>query len=303
MGKEADGPFGTEEVFELLSSETRLRIIEALGDLSDRGEYSTIAFSELQRAVGVEDNGRFSYHLDRLIDRFVERSEAGYALTLPGIRVYQTLQTWVEEPASVEPFPLPYGCERCDDPLHCGYENQRFRISCPRCERIYCEYPLSPGAFDPDDGESLHRAAATRVRRDFALLSQRMCPYCSGTTTVTVEERGDHPHGEVLTDGDVVLLHGCERCNWFVYSVASSVLTSRPAVVSFLYDRGVDLFEVPPWSRAYTTTDALESTDPLRIELRYRCDGDALRLLVDERLRVLESDVIPNEARGETTTD
>ncbi|ERG89898.1 MAG: hypothetical protein J07HX5_02071, partial [halophilic archaeon J07HX5] len=77
----------TEEFdsFEAVSDEVRLGILKAFVeerrrrteiDWTDRkitDDVVILSFSELQDAVGVDDSGRFNYHLDKLVDRFIYR--------------------------------------------------------------------------------------------------------------------------------------------------------------------------------------------------------------------------------------
>ncbi|MFC4357456.1 ArsR/SmtB family transcription factor [Halobium salinum] len=286
---ESDAPT-QDALFGVLANETRLRIVEALGDLSEPGEYSTVPFSELQEAVGVEDNGKFSYHLNKLVDPFVTRTDAGYRLELPGIRVYQALQFWLESDVTVDPLPSGGICDSCGEATLLGYRGGRMHIRCHDCDIEYSTYPLPAAAFDPDDPESLKRAATNRLRRDYAAFRQNHCPYCSGSVSTTVQD-GERLSAPLLEDENVAVRHACNRCNWYLHTHAGSVLTVHPRAVSFFYDRGVDIYAVLPSDNVYEQFERVESTDPLRIDVRFCCEGDELRFLVDDSLTVLDSSV------------
>lgn len=79
MSRNDDDPV---DPLEVLGNEIRVRALRALAD-ADR----PLAFSELRRRSDVRDTGRFNYHLDRLTDYFVERTDDGYALAPEGARV------------------------------------------------------------------------------------------------------------------------------------------------------------------------------------------------------------------------
>jgi hypothetical protein len=66
-------------VFELLSDDTRVRIVSEL--FAARG---SLRFSTLCDRVGVEDTGRFNYHLERLRGALVAKDGEGYVLTPTG---------------------------------------------------------------------------------------------------------------------------------------------------------------------------------------------------------------------------
>ena len=75
------------ETFTLLSDETRVRILVALAEHPDRLR----SFSDLRSHVGVTDSGQFNYHLDRLCERLVARTDDGYVLTDTGQAVARLL--------------------------------------------------------------------------------------------------------------------------------------------------------------------------------------------------------------------
>lgn len=69
------------ELFSLLANEDRLAILETVVRASERDDVAyPVPFSTLRAAVGVEDSGRFSYHLGELCGHFLRRTTEGYAL-------------------------------------------------------------------------------------------------------------------------------------------------------------------------------------------------------------------------------
>lgn len=63
-----------EDAFAVLGDETRLNVVRVLWSAGASHEYddvddtaSTMPYSELRRRVGVEDDGRFNYHLSKLL--------------------------------------------------------------------------------------------------------------------------------------------------------------------------------------------------------------------------------------------
>jgi DNA-binding transcriptional ArsR family regulator len=68
-----------EEVFSALGDETRLRILLELAAVAnERGVGAGLSFSELRQRVGVEDSGRFNYHLDTLSGGFITKRDGQY---------------------------------------------------------------------------------------------------------------------------------------------------------------------------------------------------------------------------------
>lgn len=66
----------------VLADETRIAILRALADAE-----GALAFSELRRRAGVDDAGRFNYHLTKLREYFVREVDGGYALRHAGSRI------------------------------------------------------------------------------------------------------------------------------------------------------------------------------------------------------------------------
>lgn len=86
-------PFGDEAgslvaLFDLLSDETRLRIISVLAAHEHANpDAPPLGFGALRERVGASDSGRFNYHLRKLDGSLIEPVEGGYALTPTGRRV------------------------------------------------------------------------------------------------------------------------------------------------------------------------------------------------------------------------
>lgn len=70
------------EALEALGNEHRIAILRTLADAD-----GALTFSELRERVGIDDAGRFNYHLNKLRGQFVRRAEAGYELGYAGERV------------------------------------------------------------------------------------------------------------------------------------------------------------------------------------------------------------------------
>jgi len=82
-------------IFSLLSDETRLAIVRELAACRLGESEPRLSFSALRTRVGIDDAGRFNYHLGRLRGSLVEKGEDGYGLTETGAVVGSML---VESP-------------------------------------------------------------------------------------------------------------------------------------------------------------------------------------------------------------
>ena len=65
-----------------LGDETRIAILRALAEAEQ-----PLPFSELRRRAGVDDAGRFNYHLSKLREYFVREEDGAYTLRDAGSRV------------------------------------------------------------------------------------------------------------------------------------------------------------------------------------------------------------------------
>ncbi|MWG36790.1 DUF7351 domain-containing protein, partial [Halomarina oriensis] len=185
----------TENPFSLLANETRLGVVEALGDSADGGGYPTRSYSAVRAALGDVDAGRLNYHLRKLRGRFVERCDDGYRLTAAGVRVYQALRSgYLEnERPTLSPTDLDDECDVCAEPVTVSYERGVFYVRCEACETLYQRYPISPNAVDVSNAEELVTVGLLKAHVDTRSMLDGHCPYCSGRV-----ERGlsTDTHGE-----------------------------------------------------------------------------------------------------------
>jgi DNA-binding transcriptional ArsR family regulator len=83
-------PFGDRDgalvaLFDLLSEETRLRIVSVLAAHEHANPTAApLGFDVLRERVGARDSGRFNYHLRKLDGPLVEKVDGGYRLTPMG---------------------------------------------------------------------------------------------------------------------------------------------------------------------------------------------------------------------------
>lgn len=284
------------EPFELLANETRLRIVRELGTAMAGHEHTPRAFTEIQTAVGVEDNGKFNYHLSKLVGRFVEKVDEGYRLLPAGIRVFQAVTAGAYHVGlEIPPQPQDDPCGNCGGTTSVWYENGRFHSGCLDCDDGSLDYPLPPGAFDHDDPTDLAEAASERIKRDIRSFLQGVCPYCTGSVENTLY---DSPPPGMGDRWEAFAVFACERCYWFLKLSLGAAYREHPAVVSFLYERGCNVHEVRPWNAPFDYEVRRVREDPPAFSLTYTRDGDARTIVVDERLDV--DDVIDGEFDAET---
>lgn len=290
----------SSEPFDALANPVRLHIIRVLGEAMAGQEHTPQAFSELQTAVGIEDNGQFSYHLGKLVGRFVEKTDEGYRLLPSGIGVFQAVSAGAFEVGLTLPPRLQDDpCDSCDGTTSVWYENGRVYSGCHDCEDTGVAYPIPPGMFDPDDPTDMADAMSDRIKRDLRSFLRGVCPYCSGSVTADVV---DEPGEDIDNDWGAYSLFACERCYWFLHSSLGVAHREHPAVISFYYERGTDIQAIRPWNDPYGCSVREVGDGPRRFTLTYHHEADARTLVIDDSLDVLDVyDGMPDE-QAETPT-
>jgi hypothetical protein len=294
MGERVDRSI---EAFDLLANELRLDILRTLGEADASGEELPMAFTELQRRVGVADNGRFNYHLSQLVGRFVEKTDGGYKLRPPGISVYQAIISGAyTDEADIEPTRVEGEfCDECEAAGKAWYEDSHFHLGCAECGKLIIHYPLPPGSFDRENPESMVDAGSAWFLRDQITADRGVCPYCAGAVHKRLS--GDDSKMGVLGERKYVgvVSYACDRCSWELYCNPPFAMSTAPEVIGFFADRGIDILDRHPWATYPNAEENVLSKDPWRVEIRYHADGDELRLVIDENAAIVESTAAATE--------
>lgn len=270
------------EAFEILGDDVRLAILQALKD-----EEGPVTFSELRERTGVEDSGRFNYHLDRLRGHFIRRTDDGYELRFQGERVVETvLSGTFTDTATVGPFAVAGSCYDCGGALEGVYDDERVTISCVDCEEQILSIDYPPSALQGRDTEELMAAYSRWSWARVALSADGVCPACGGRTERHLYEPSDDLPFDVLPAFE------CAVCtNRAATSFAALALRSR-VVQSFYADHGVDVDDHPYWdiepcvTGEYTTVD---SRDPVDVEVAFPAGEEVLRVRLDDDLQVVRT--------------
>lgn len=280
-----------EEVFGLVASDVRVDVLHALWDARTAGEKS-VSFSTLRERTDVGDSGRFNYHLDRLVPTFVREREDGYALTYAGRQVigaavsgtYTGVEATTFGPVAVDECHDP----ACDGTIEARYDAGRVVFDCEACDRVpdvIAAPPILVGAHDPERDPG--------VLSDFLItvlwkLNRGFCPLCDGPVAATVSRL--EPEREAVIEESVDVARECEECGAVRHTTAATALVGHPAVVSLLYDAGIDYREVPFWEQTWFTdaTERVASEDPVRIEVGIGIDGETVTFTLDGDLDVVD---------------
>ncbi|SDR08175.1 DUF7351 domain-containing protein [Natronobacterium texcoconense] len=282
-----------EETFSVVANDIRLDILWTLWEIytdNPSPDPGSVPFSTLKDRVGVRDSGQFHYHLDELVPRFVTRHEDGYTLTYAGARIigaavsgiYTDTQTTLETTAA-DSCPDP----SCEGELELGYHQGHVRATCNSCEerQIMSAPPILVGAHDVDRNPGLLGSfTLTQLQKTV----RGFCHLCSGPVEGSVVQQS--LDDEVETGENVEIVYECQECEAASYTAATTAILGHPAVVSLLYDAGIDYRKISPWhiTRTLNSKERVNSEDPVRVEVTVSIADTKLTAILDENLTVLD---------------
>lgn len=299
-GDSAGSTLPPDEAFSVLGNESRINILQVLGEADDR-----LSFSELYDRVDVPDSGQFSYHLNKLRSHFVHETAAGYEPTQAGLRVIEAvLSGAITEPSTVEPERIDAGCPYCGAAIEVRYDGERVVQRCTECaggfrgrrlpdgtlERGY----LPPAGLAGRDPEELVVARNAWSVIEQVAMANDVCPRCSGHVDLSIRVCDDHA-GDGICErcnrrNAVLVVARCRNCPHERTGYILAILLGEPAFRAFLERRGIDLFSLPPETGGLLVgyDEELLNLDPFEGRFTFTVDGDRIRLTVDGEPSVVD---------------
>lgn len=311
----AAGPH-TTDAFAVLGNETRLAILLALWEAYDPlAERNALSFSELREAVGVRQGAQFNYHLDKVVGRFVRKTDAGYELRRSGLILVQSIIAGIgTEDPTLEPTEIDDTCEFCGAPVVITYANRYVYRVCTECggfvepgdehpEGALSGWTLEPTGLAGRSAEDAYVASTIRTYGWVVMRFEGLCPLCSGEVEWSIEACDNH---EANADEDcpncgrkraVLAQETCTVCKSAGEGPPGIKVLFHPAVVAFCYDHGFEVgftgtidFEDVVRIKNFVDTfeESVVSTDPLRIQIMVRLDDNELCLTLDDEVNVID---------------
>lgn len=290
-------------VFDALGDETRLAIVQELADRRRKGyDWTGATFSELRKAVGVRDAGRFNYHLDKLVGTFVVKDGDEYVLTTGGMEVAGAVRAGTYTDHRTFEVETDQRCPGCDRQVHAQYRSGTLLMTCPEHGVIFGNN-IPGGAVAGRDPETVVALSDQKALHDVERAMQGACVHCWGEMSATTpvapppeqlpddidrddlaDEGGAHEYPQVLARFD------CADCGMQMWIPVSGCIVSHPAVVAFHHERGVDIREQGYLDYAFMTGEngTVVSEDPVRVRVDVELDGDRLAVVLDETVAVVE---------------
>jgi hypothetical protein len=279
-----DPPSSPEEVFSALGNQVRIEILRSFLE-ADRSGDGVLSFTEIYDTLQIKSTSQLSYHLDRLDGPFLQKTDDGYALTLAGDRIVRAILsgTYSEKP-HFDPIRIEGVCAECGPTtLRAEHRNVDLVVCCPTCESPVVTYDLLPAEIVDRTSIEVLKSCDRRVHQAYATALRGTCSLCGGKTDIEITEAtADRPV-------DVDCLIQCRRCHYPVHAPLSVSLCYHPEVITFYWERGLNILEVPFWRiHEYLDEWAIEvtGTEPLRAHVAAGFAGDELSLSIDEGLDV-----------------
>lgn len=271
------------EAFSLVGDETRVRILEALWAIED----TPASFSTVYDAVEVDTSAQFNYHLNQLTGPFVRKTDAGYDLRTAGEHVVRAIVAGsFNAHPTMDPFEIGDDCTRCDRPLVARYQDERVAIDCLGCGLGHGEYGFPPGGLLDRGRDEIVTAFDRLVRHRHSLANDGVCPACNGRVETAIRRDGDCCPGV-----DVRAVYTCQQCRNALCSTVGLSALDRAPVVAFYRDHGVEVADTPYWQFEWCVSDdqvSVRASDPWRLTISIKTDGDTLELTLDGELELVE---------------
>jgi DNA-binding transcriptional ArsR family regulator/DNA-directed RNA polymerase subunit RPC12/RpoP len=293
-----------DDAFAILGNETRM---ETLRVLWKRDE--ACSFTELCNAVAPDSKGNYNYHLEKLTDHFVRKTEEGYVLRYAGEQVVRAVLTGTI--TSDPTIPKATTDERC---LFCGahvemqYDEETILVQCPECGGVIegefpngtnMSYPFPPAGLVGRDPEEMIDAAHILYDTKIAPMMKGICPECAAKIEIEIDVCPDHARDDsgicrqCESRYEVWTVHECINCQYARQFPPWYAALNHPAAVAFLYDHGIEEkvpFRKITWDNQQFMRDISETVvakDPYRFEVTIPIEDELLQMTLDERLNAV----------------
>ncbi|MFC4405450.1 ArsR/SmtB family transcription factor [Haloarchaeobius iranensis] len=275
------------DAFATLGDETRVAILEALVE-ARRGdpEERALTFSELRERTGIDDSGRFNYHLGKLRGRFVEETDEGYVLSYAGREVVGAILAGTyDTDVDPESEPLDDTCPFCDEGLRASFDAGEVAVGCEN-DHTVMRTSVAPSAAADRSMDDILSLAARQTYTMIELVTGGVCTDCSGRLDREIVPT------ETELSIDYAFTTTCRRCGAFTSSSAGAAVLRHPAFVGFCHDHGIDVVDRLPWTLPLLTDGETTRTsaDPPRYRVRVEADDEVLDLTLDERGVILDTE-------------
>jgi YD repeat-containing protein len=279
------------EAFALLADRNRFDIIGVLAEASEQ----PLQFNELHRRSNFDDSGQFNYHLDQLVGPFVRKTEEGYELRHAARIAYRlAVSGLLSDRGEANITTVDETCAQCGaDQLAAVYEGDRFWVRCPECGRRATVAPFPPRALTNYETDRAPVAFDRYTMGSVLRAAENVCPWCASSLTASLQ-----PSHDTWPAVDWVIRRECDHCQGWIHTRVYDLLRLHPAVISFYYERGVDVLNSSFWETEAVMGDRYDlttHTDEWAFTVTLTYDGAELTLGTAEDLRVSTIEVLSKD--------
>lgn len=269
------------EVFAHLADANRFDIIRTIAE----AERAALPFSTLYERSNFDDSGQFNYHLDRLVGPFVRKTDDGYQLRHSALIVYRlAVSGFLSNRGEAELTSVETACPRCGYAhLTAVYEDDRFWVRCDDCERRATVAPFPPRALPNYDIERTPAAFDRYTLGSVVRAVENVCPWCASPLSAALE-----PVDDEWPTVEWVIHRSCDHCQGWIYTRVNDLLRLHPAVISFYYERGVDVLGCSFWEAERAMAErvvAVDGPNNWAATVTLSCAGDEIELGIADDMR------------------
>lgn len=295
-----------EEALAILGEEVRLEVLKRLGEAN-----GPLAYSELFDRIDYDDASNFSYHLDKLVGQFIERSEDGYAIRRSGERVMEAILSGALTTDPVRKrTQTDKPCPFCSAPIEVGYQEERVTMHCPECSGLlgradaeaprFTESdnlgfrPLPPAAIEGRSAGEIHDVSKIWTAVTMHTIARGVCPRCSGRVehSITVCESHEPAEGTCEACGlrfGATASASCGNCIFEMTSAVPGHLGASSELLAFLVDHDIDPLALEDFHPYAAVDETIHSHQPFEASYTFTVDEEALTLRVGPDLETLDA--------------
>lgn len=275
------------DAFGALSDPLRVDILQTLGEYHRETQHEKpIGFADLRRRVGVDDSGRFRYHLQQLRGNFVKKVDEGYRLAYAGMKIVSAIfmGTYTTE-ITKNATELDSNCFVCDNPAVATYENGTCVVSCVNDHPLF-GWQVPPTAAADATLPEIVEVAGLLARQGMERALGGYCPECyHPLETEVLIEQTERPGFRAE----------CETCGGQLISPVGYCLLADPRVAALYRRHGRDLQEYYIWDLSFIQDEKLHTVvekDPVRVEVAVSVEDETLRVTISETGHVIDHQLI-----------
>lgn len=288
-----------EDVFPALADETRLEIIQVLWNADEK----PIPFSELHDMVSIRDSGQFNYHLDKLIGRFIQKTEDGYQLTQAGRNFNGAIASGMYTgQTDLPPIELSSTCRSCGGEQTLHYESEVAEVECMDCE-VGWSIPVPPAVLAGFSHEEIPQVVSSYFVTRFQKIINGFCSYCNGQTDPTVQairslDVGPDPDGDSVDPSEnqpldlPAVQFDCTRCGAIAgLGLDYALMIAHPPISYWYYMQGIDLHRNLIWDESLDLSEStIDQEDPFRASVAFGFEDADLTTTVNGEFNIVDSD-------------